>query len=237
MTEPTLETTFQTDAANDRLPTERRLRGRRAPRGVTRFLLAACIGVAATLAWQSYGDAAKLIVASAVPQLDWLLLPPPAMNPPSGQEIAVEQPSAPAASVPPAASAQTGAVTSTGAETAAATAPADPSPDLQQLEAISHDLAAVRESVAQLAAGQEQMAREIAKLQTDEQDIRRRISLPSAAARKPAPPLQAAPQLSAAPPAPPQASAPPLLTPPQPATQSVTAPPSNEPPRPPMPLR
>src|SRR5262249_51390807 len=31
---------------------------KRSSRGVTRYLLAICIGVAATLAWQSYGDAA-----------------------------------------------------------------------------------------------------------------------------------------------------------------------------------
>jgi hypothetical protein len=48
---------------------------------------------------------------------------------------------------------------------------------------MSHDLAAVRESVEQLAAGQEQIARDIAKLQTDGQDMRRRIpALPPAAA-------------------------------------------------------
>jgi hypothetical protein len=56
---------------------------------------------------------------------------------------------------------------------------------------MSHDLAAVRESVEQLAAGQEQIARDIAKLQMDGQDMRRRIpALPPAAttARKPVPP-------------------------------------------------
>ena len=37
-----------------------------------RFLFAFCIGVAATLAWQSYGDAAREIIASSYPQLGWL---------------------------------------------------------------------------------------------------------------------------------------------------------------------
>ncbi len=37
-----------------------------------RFLIAFCIGVAATLAWQSYGDAAREIVANSSPQLGWL---------------------------------------------------------------------------------------------------------------------------------------------------------------------
>jgi hypothetical protein len=37
-----------------------------------RFLTAVGIGVAATLAWQSYGDAAREIIASSYPQLGWL---------------------------------------------------------------------------------------------------------------------------------------------------------------------
>ncbi len=37
-----------------------------------RFLIAFGIGVAATLAWQSYGDAAREIIASSYPQLGWL---------------------------------------------------------------------------------------------------------------------------------------------------------------------
>ena len=71
-------------------------------------------------------------------------------------------------------------------------------------------LAELHQGVEQLAAGQEQMARDIAKLQTAGQDIRRRISaLPPAVAtmaRKPVPRAQPAPQSSAAPlpPAPPE---------------------------------
>jgi hypothetical protein len=37
-----------------------------------RFLIAVCVGVAATLAWQSYGDTARQIVANSYPQLSWL---------------------------------------------------------------------------------------------------------------------------------------------------------------------
>jgi hypothetical protein len=36
------------------------------------FLIMFCSGVAATLAWQSYGDAARGIIASSYPQLGWL---------------------------------------------------------------------------------------------------------------------------------------------------------------------
>lgn len=38
----------------------------------TRVLIAFCVGVAATLAWQSYGDAARQIVGESHPRLGWL---------------------------------------------------------------------------------------------------------------------------------------------------------------------
>jgi hypothetical protein len=37
-----------------------------------RFLIAFCVGVAATFAWQSYGDSARQIIANSYPQLSWL---------------------------------------------------------------------------------------------------------------------------------------------------------------------
>ncbi len=37
-----------------------------------RFLITFCVGVAAALAWQSYGDAAREMIASSYPQLGWL---------------------------------------------------------------------------------------------------------------------------------------------------------------------
>lgn len=37
-----------------------------------RFLITFCLGIAATLAWQSYGDRARGIVAKLSPQLGWL---------------------------------------------------------------------------------------------------------------------------------------------------------------------
>src|SRR5215470_14112103 len=46
--------------------------GRRASRGLARFLIIFCTGVAATLAWQSYGDAAREMIANSYPQLSWL---------------------------------------------------------------------------------------------------------------------------------------------------------------------
>jgi hypothetical protein len=42
----------------------------RSPTGV---LISFCVGVAATLGWQSYGDAAREMIASSYPQLGWLV--------------------------------------------------------------------------------------------------------------------------------------------------------------------
>jgi hypothetical protein len=120
---------------------------------ITRVLTAFCIGVGATLAWQSYGDAGREMIARSSPKLAWL---------------------APQA-------AQTTSAASAGA-----------SPDLNQLKAMSRDLAAVRQSVDKLAA-------EITKLQATKQGTPDRTSAPPPAAvgapgRKPVPPAAQTPQ-------------------------------------------
>jgi|SRR5262245_38058423 len=46
---------------------------KRASRGLARFLIVFCTGVAATLAWQSYGNAAREMIANSSPQLGWLV--------------------------------------------------------------------------------------------------------------------------------------------------------------------
>ena len=51
-------------------PIERAITRRRS-RGIVRFLVAMAIGVAATLAWQSYGEEAKQIIATKAPELGW----------------------------------------------------------------------------------------------------------------------------------------------------------------------
>jgi hypothetical protein len=236
VSEPSLDATFRpAQQNNEALPAERPAPGRRALRSLARFVVTACIGVAATLAWQSYGGATKQMIASSAPQLS-LLLSPPATNPPSGGAIAVEPPSPAAAqaSAPQAASAPAGAVAApTASETAASPAPTAPAAELQQLATMAHDLAAVRQSVEQLAAGQEQMAGDIAKLQAAGQEIRRRVSaLPPAAAtvHRPLPPPQPPLQSSVAPPPPPE---------PAPPTSAARLPPAPQeaPLRPPLPVR
>ncbi|HEY7301535.1 MAG TPA: hypothetical protein VH684_26895 [Xanthobacteraceae bacterium] len=213
VTEPSLDATIRlADVNDDPLATNP------TSRSIARSLIIFCVGVAATLAWQSFGGTAKQMIADSAPQLSWLS--PPAADPPSSREINLDQPSPPAveASAPQAESEKPGPVASMASETPASTALADASLALRQLEAMAHEVAAMRENLDRLAAGQEQIVREIAKLQTDRQDTRRRISaLPPTAAtisRKPVPPPQPAPQLSVGP-LPPE--------PPQPAPQSSAA--------------
>jgi hypothetical protein len=134
-------------AANDQFPSKRPSLGKRGSRVLARFVITFCVGVAATLAWQSYGDAVREIIVSSSPQLSWL---------------------APQA------------------------APAAASPDQQQLKAMLFGLAAMRQSVDQFSAGQEQMTHEITNLRAAQQEILDKISVPpprpaAAPARKPVP--------------------------------------------------
>jgi len=63
----------------DRLPSERPSLGRRALRTLARFLITFCMGVVATLTWQSYGDTAREMIVSSYPQLGWLAPQAPAV--------------------------------------------------------------------------------------------------------------------------------------------------------------
>ena len=121
--------------------TKRPSLAKRVRRGLARFLIIFCLGVGTTLAWQSYGDAARGMIANSSSQLAWL---------------------APKTPVVP---------TAPNVVTAAA------SPELQQL---AFGFAAVRQSVdlltSQLAASQQQMGSDIAKLQADGQEILQKLS-------------------------------------------------------------
>jgi hypothetical protein len=125
------------------------------------------MGVAATLAWQSYGDAAREIIASSYPLLSWL--------------------------------APQSAVAETAPTIVSPTAPAAASDSQEQLRSILVNLAVVRQSVdqfaAQLVAGQQQTASDIAKLNDKISSAPPRQQA-AAPARKPVP--AAPPQLSEA---------------------------------------
>jgi hypothetical protein len=136
--------------------------GRRASLGFARFLVIFCIGVGATLAWQSYGNAARAMIANLSPQLGWL-----APHPASHAQTASD-------AVAPA---------------AAATASADLQRLALVLASVRQS---IDQLAAQMVAGQQQMGGNIAKLQADEQEILHKLSAApprpaTAPARKPAP--------------------------------------------------
>src|SRR5258708_37521467 len=60
------------DLKNDRSPKRRQSLAARVPLAIARFLITFGVGVATTLAWQSYGDAAREMIANSAPQLGWL---------------------------------------------------------------------------------------------------------------------------------------------------------------------
>jgi hypothetical protein len=150
---------------------------RRGSRGFARYLVAFCIGVAAILAWQSYGEATKQIIATRAPELGW--------SPEAKQIIAswVQQLGWTKRSAGPENTAvQAAPVAQTAPETVAPKAPAAPSLDPEQGHQIALDVAALRQNVEQLSASQDQMAREmrrdIARLESDLVDILLKIPEP-----------------------------------------------------------
>jgi len=161
------------DLKNDRSPKRPQSLRVQAPLALVRFLITFCVGVAATLAWQSYGDAAREMIANSSPQLSWL----------APQAAPVEQ-SAPDATAP-------------AATRAAAVDPQQFNPVSFDLDAVRQSVdrivagqEQITRTVDQLAAGQEQMAREINKLQAIEQYMLYKNSDPPprpAAAPAPAP--------------------------------------------------
>jgi hypothetical protein len=158
---------------------------RRGSRGFARYLVAILIGVAATLAWQSYGDAAKQIIATRAPELGWS---PEAkqMITSSIQWIGLTKP---------------GAGSEKQAPPLAQTAPPAPSIDPAQVQQMTQNLSALRQNVEQLTAGQDQMARQIARLESAIAEVIVKMPAPppqppAAPARKPtpiAPPASRAP--------------------------------------------
>jgi hypothetical protein len=124
---------------------------RRATRAFARYLFAVCIGVAATLAWQSYGEATKQMAVSWAAQYGWSL--------PWLSYRESDDPNPPTPS-PVKAIART--VSSLE----------------QQLGAIGVSIATMRQKIEHLDVGQEQMASDIAKLQAAEEEIRHQIPPP-----------------------------------------------------------
>jgi hypothetical protein len=246
-----VDTTFRAAAVNDvQVRSDRRSIGARAIRACIGFLLAVGIAVAASL-WQSYGDAAKQIVARWVPQFA-LTSSSPQDNPGLPEQPA---PAAVQASAAKAAAAQPIPPAQTAPEGVASTSAAL-SPESTQLQSMAGDLAHAEQEIEQLKAGiaqlkasQQQMSRDIAKVseakaseakvseakvaeaKASEQNLRSRLSAAvrrsaAASARKPMPPLPS-----------PQAAAPSVPRQGEPQPQATAQPQAELAPRPPMPLR
>jgi len=160
-------------AIHDRLVAIDNKMTRRGSRGFGRFLLAVLIGVAATLAWQSYGDATKQVIAAKAPELGW--------SPEAKQMIASWTLGW---TKPP--------VVESKAAPVAQTAPIATSLDPEKVRQMAQNLAEVRETVQELAAGQNQVTREIDKLESAVVEILMKMpepppQPPAAPARKPTP--------------------------------------------------
>lgn len=253
-----LATVRPAEFRNAPLASETPSRRSRAARAFAGFVMAVCVGVAGILTWQSYGGAAREMIASRTPRLAWAFSRSPAEQTPAPGTTA-SGPALPAAAVQPAAAqpatvaqAAAGTPQPTASQVApiAATAvnpapasptapavPAAPSPDRQQLDGMVRDIGALRQEVEQLTARQEQMARDMAKLRATKASSHRVLGAPPhplgvLVSRPPtAPP--AAPQVSSAPPVHsyPQ-PAPQMLPPPAPSPQSLVTSQSLRPPAP-----
>jgi hypothetical protein len=149
-------------ASNIQVPGDRPSFGRSAVRGFNGLLLAACIGVAA-VAWQSYGDAAKPIIARWAPQFVLSSsLPLEKPVPPAQQSPPAVQTSA-ATAAPP----QPAPLAQTAAEGVAPTAAPESAQLLQSmardLATAGHEIEQLKASIEQLKINQEQMTRDNAR--------------------------------------------------------------------------
>jgi hypothetical protein len=133
---------------------------RRASEAFGRYLVAICLGVAVILAWQPYAEATKQVIATRAAELGW--------SPEAKQMIAswIEQlgwTKSPVVENTPAPVAQT------APETIAPTAA--PSLDPEQMQQITQRVALLQQAVGQLAAAQDQMVREITRMQDADMEI------------------------------------------------------------------
>src|SRR5712675_866086 len=69
---PSIRSPRPSGLKDDHIASDRPSIGRRIFRTLTRFFIAVLIGIGATLAWQSHGDAARDMVVARAPLLGWL---------------------------------------------------------------------------------------------------------------------------------------------------------------------
>jgi hypothetical protein len=255
---PSLDPTFHVTASDHiQLPNEPSPVAKWAKRAIMAFLFALLSAFAAA-AWKHHGDTAKQMIADWIPQLSMF-----SSAPSEGSTTATEQPATPAVQTateqpaPPAvqtastdqAVAQPDTPTQAqAAEAAAPTTAAALSPDSSQLlQSMAHDLATMgqqiqqlKATIEQLKAGQDQMARDMARnseARVSTQAVQPRTVPPprpvAAPVRRPKPPAYPPAQTAtAAPPLPPPPAPAPVQTLPEPQAQD-----GGPVVRPPMPVR
>jgi hypothetical protein len=174
---------LERNAIYDRLGAiEKQKKERRSSRGFARYLTAICIGVAATLAWQAYGDAAKRVIATRAPELGWS---PEAKREIASWTVGWMKPQASPEKIAP-------------EPVASSKAPPAPSGDAAQVQQIAQNLTALRETVEQIAASQDQTSREMARVESVLAELILKFPEPSAQSpaapeHKPVPPSLRAP--------------------------------------------
>jgi hypothetical protein len=257
---PSLDTSFRVTASDHiQLPSEPSPFAKWAKRATMAFLFALLSAFAAA-AWKHHGDTAKQMIADWIPQVSLLSslssspsgnsTAPAEQSAPPADQAATEQSAPPAvqtASTDQAAAQPDTPAQAQPAQAAAPTTTAALSPDSSQLlQSMAHDLATMgqqieqlKASIAQLKAGQDQIARDMARnseARVSAQAVQPRPALPrpvAAPVRRPKPPTYPPAQTAAAAPAPPPPSAPaPLQTVPEPPAQD-----GGPVVRPPMPVR
>jgi hypothetical protein len=184
-----LPSTTQSEFSADSLPVNSSVK--RALLALVRFLITFCIGVAATLAWQSYGDAAREMIANSYPQLGWLA--------PQAEPVAQNAPDVIALAAPatPSPDHQQSNVTSLDLDAVRQSIDqivnnmaTNQEQITRSVDRIAASVAASQEritrSVDQLAVSQEWLTREITKLEEIEQSIRYRNSEPLPPSPRPA---------------------------------------------------
>lgn len=245
---PSLDTTFRAEDVHHGRG-DRSSAGTWARRVFVGILLSVC-GAVAAAPWQHYGDAAKAMIATWVPQLV-ATSSPPANPAPSEQPVTPDAEAAATTAAPVQPAPQQPAAPAQSTETVVA--PASPSPEqAQALASMAQQIEQLKASVDQLKAGQEQMSRDIARasevkaseVRPSEPSLRPRIAAPKMAAppprpaagltRKPRPSASAAPYLP--PPLPPVA-APAVAPQPVPEAQATVETDGNPVVRPPLPVR
>jgi hypothetical protein len=139
------------------IPREERSPGKQ--RALARVAIVVCLGAAVIWAWQSYGGRARDMVATLAAPVS---ARPAAEQTPAAQtpEAAQQKAARPVIETTPSQAASTAQPAAT-----VANAPSTPSAKPQQVETMARDLAALRQTVDRLAAGQEQLIHEMAKLQ------------------------------------------------------------------------